>query len=180
MRQSKYGGDKDGIGLYELMVVPRNVYQKAIDAIRENRLSDFYDLLGVEPTGKFIHRDQHGTILIIEDKLEIAKAVEKALKTRGYDVSYSSDGAGLERVGKTEIAMIIIDITFPDVDVLHICHVLKESKITAHIPIIIINGNADEQDIIEGLNAGADDYIGKNFSVSELAARVKAVLRTYE
>ncbi len=179
MKKSKYGGNKEGLGFYELMVVPRRIYQEAISAIKENRVSDFYTLLGVKPSKRPIHKIESNRILIIEDKLELASAVENALKSRGYSIYYSSNEEGLKDVSRTEIDLIILDLTLPDVDVLNICRILKENNKSSHIPIIIINGNTDEKDIIEGLEAGADDYIGKEFSLVELAARVKAVLRTY-
>lgn len=179
MKISKYGGNKNGIGFYELMVIPRRVYQKAISAIKQNRVGDFYDILGVTPSKSPIHHIESNKILIIEDKLELAIAVEKALETRGFNVVYSASKEGLEKVDRAEINLLILDLTLPDIDVLNICHILKENKQTSHIPIIIINGNKNEKDIIEGLEAGADDYIGKDFSLEELAARVKAVLRAY-
>lgn len=179
MKTSKFGGNKDGIGFYELMVVPREIYQKALAAISENRVSDFYNLLGVSPNKRIAARSKGSRIMIIEDKLELALAVEKALKMRGYNVSYSPGKKGLDKVDKTEIDLLIIDLTLPDVDVLSICHILKDNRQTSHIPIVIINGNNEEEDIIKGLEAGADDYIGKGFSLEELSARVKAVLRTY-
>lgn len=179
MRKSKYGGNKDGIGFYELMVVPRPVYQAAISAIKNNRVLKFYNILGVTPSRTPIHSKESNRILIIEDKLYLAKAVEKALRNRGFNVLYSSGKEGLEKVEKTEIDLIILDLTLPDVDVLDICRILRKNKHTSHIPIVIINGNKNEEDIIEGLQAGADDYIAQDFSIAELAARVKAVLRAY-
>jgi CheY-like chemotaxis protein len=179
MELSKYGGNKDGIGLYELMVVPRHVYKKAISAIKENRVDDFYDLLGVRPSCGKVRSIESSRILVIEDKLELAQSVEKALKSRGYNVSYTASKDELDTVKKSEINLIILDMMMPDVDALNICRILKDAKQTACIPIIIINGNNDEKDIVEGLKAGADDYIGKDFSIVELASRVKAVLRTY-
>ncbi len=179
MKISRYGGNKEGIGFYELMVVSRHIYQEAISAIKQNRVTDFYSILGVTPSKRPIHHIESNRILIIEDKLELAQAVENALVNRGYNVTYSPGKDGLEKVERTEINLIILDLTLPDVDVLNICHILREHKQTSHIPIIIINGNRNEKDIIEGLEAGADDYIGKGFSLDELAARVKAVLRMY-
>ena len=181
MKTSKYGGNKDGLGFYELMVVPRQVYQEAISAIRKNRIRDFYNILGVTPSKKPLYTDESGSnrILIIEDKLELAKAVEKALETRGFNIIYSDSREGLKKVDKTDINLIILDLTLPDIDVLDICRILKDNRETSHTPIIIINGNTDEKDIVRGLEAGADDYIGKGFSLEELSARVKAVLRAY-
>jgi PleD family two-component response regulator len=180
MRKSRFGGNKDGLGFYELMVVPRVIYAQAIDAVKQKRVTDFYDILGVVPSKRPIHHRQSNRILIIEDKLYLAEAVENALTKRGFNVSYSSSGReGLEKAGKRKIDLIIFDLTLPDVDVLHICRVLRDNVETSHIPIIIINGNRDENDIIQGLEAGADDYIAKDFSLNELAARVKAVLRLY-
>ncbi|MFW6172912.1 MAG: response regulator transcription factor [Elusimicrobiota bacterium] len=180
MRKSKYGGNKDGLGFYELMVVPKKIYGRAINAVKRNKVEKFYDILGVVPSTRPIHHEESNKILIIEDKLYLANAVEKALKSRGYSVAYTqNEQEGLEKVKKTEINLILLDLTLPDVDVIKICRILRSNVHTSHIPIIIINGNTNEEDIIEGLEAGADDYIGKDFSLLELAARVKAVLRSY-
>jgi PleD family two-component response regulator len=176
---SKYGGNIDGIGLYELMVVPRGVYKRAISAIKENRVRDFYKILGVKPSKSSINQENGSRILIIEDELELAVAVENALKSRGYNVEYSKDKSLLEDASHEEINLIILDLTIKDIDVLNMCRILRADEHTAHIPIIIINGHKDECDIVEGLQAGADDYICSGFSIEELAARVKAVLRTY-
>ncbi|MFH1415425.1 MAG: response regulator [Elusimicrobiota bacterium] len=180
MKKSKYGGNKNGIGLYELMLVPSDVYKKAISAIKDNRVEDFYNIVGLVSTRISSRTPESNRILIIEDELALANSLERALRNRGFGVVYSADKEGLSSVENTDISLIILDLTLPDVDVLSICRILKKNKPTAHIPIIIINGNADENDIIEGLRAGADDYLGKDFSLVELAARVKAVLRTYK
>lgn len=179
MRKSKYGGDKDGLGLYELMVVPRDIYNKVIEAIEENRIEDFYGLLGVSPTGA-TSTGEHNRILIIEDKFKLAQAVSESLGRKGFNVTYTADKKKLHKVERMGIDLIIMDLTFHGADALQLCKSLRENEHTRKIPFIIINGNKDEDDIIAGLEAGADDYLGKDFSLSELAARVKAVLRRYD
>jgi len=176
--KSRYGGKKDGMGFYELMVVPRDIYTQVIDAIEHNRMSDFYRLLGVTPSG--ISREGAGNrILVIEDKLKLAQAVNESLSRRGFDVTYTAEKKKLLNIEEEGINLIIIDLTFHGADALKLCRSLRENEHTARIPVIIINGKSEEDDIIAGLEAGADDYIGKDFSLGELAARVKAVLRRY-
>ena len=180
MKKSRYGGDKNGLGLYELMVVPRNIYTNVIDAIEDNRISDFYSLLGLTPQEGRLSHKQNKRILIIEDKLKLAQAVNESLSRRGFNVSYTADKKELSQVQNMGINLIIMDLTFHGADALSLCKRLRENEHTRRIPVIIINGKKDEKDIIAGLEAGADDYIGKEFSLNELAARVKAVLRRYE
>ena len=180
MKKSKYGGDKDGLGLYELMVVPRDIYSNVIEAIEDNRIGDFYSLLGLAPPIAGVADQKHNRILIIEDKYKLAQAVSDSLKRRGFNVSYTADKEELNEVERMGIDLIIMDLTFHGADSLNLCKMLRSNKHTENIPVIIINGKKDEDDIIAGLEAGADDYLGKDFSISELAARVKAVLRRYD
>ncbi|GEM_PF-3073719 len=179
-RRSRYGGDKEGLGFYELMVVPRNIYSQVIDAIEDNRISDFYQLLGVTPSKGISSYKTGKRLLIIEDKLKLAQAVNESLSRRGFNVTYTSDKKEISRVENMGIDLIIMDLTFHGADALQLCKRLRENEHTRHIPVIIINGKKEEDDIIAGLEAGADDYIGKGFSLGELSARVKAVLRRYE
>ncbi len=181
MAKSRYGGDRNGIGLYELMVVPREIYTKVIDAIESDRISDFYSLLGIIPHTSIPSGESPKRILIIEDKLKLAQAVSQSLTRKGFNVSYTADKKEINGTNSFGgIDLIIIDLMFRGGDALELCRKLRDNKSTCRIPVIIINGYEDEDHIIAGLEAGADDYLGKGFSLEELSARVKAVMRRYE
>jgi DNA-binding response OmpR family regulator len=117
-------------------------------------------------------------ILIIEDEKPIADAIAYSLKREGYAVSLARDGEGGLSVVRTEKPdLIILDLMLPSMDGLAVCRaVRRESK----MPIIMLTAKAEEADKIVGLELGADDYVTKPFSVRELMARVKAVLRRVE
>ena len=180
MDRSRYGGDKDGLGFYELMVVPREIYNQVINAIEDNRIGDFYSLLGLSPLEGGTSKEKNKRILIIEDKFKLAQAVNESLSKIGFNVTYTADKKELDEVEQMGIDLIIMDLTFHGADSLQLCRMLRQNEHTSRIPVIIINGKKSEDDIIAGLEAGADDYLGKGFSLSELAARVKAVLRAYD
>jgi DNA-binding response OmpR family regulator len=116
-------------------------------------------------------------ILIIEDDASILLGLEKSLKFYGYDVICARDGeSGLGlAMGKESPDLIILDIMLPKLDGYQICRRLRESKIG--IPIIMLTVKEQEMDKVKGLELGADDYVTKPFSLLELQARIKAVLR---
>lgn len=117
-------------------------------------------------------------ILIVEDEPDIVKMLEYNLKKEGFRITSASDGReALRRVERDRPDIIILDLMLPEIDGLEVCKFLKQSPGTANIPIIMLTAKAQETDKIVGLELGADDYITKPFSIRELTARVKAVLR---
>ena len=117
-------------------------------------------------------------ILIIEDELAIAELEKDYLELSGFDVEVETNGdIGLRRALDEEFNLIILDLMLPDVDGFEICKRIREVK---NIPIIMVSAKRDDIDKIRGLGLGADDYMTKPFSPSELVARVKAHLARYE
>lgn len=119
-------------------------------------------------------------ILIIEDEKDIAEAIEYNLKKEGYKVSKAYDGkTGLKHARDKAPALIILDLMLPGLDGLEVCKALKKEPATANTSIIMLTAKSSEVDKVLGLELGADDYMTKPFSMRELLARVKAVLKRY-
>lgn len=117
-------------------------------------------------------------ILIIEDEESIAELEKDYLELSGFDVEIENNGmAGLARGLSEEFDLFVLDLMLPGVDGFEICKKIREAKNT---PIIMISAKKDDIDKIRGLGLGADDYITKPFSPSEMVARVKAHLARYE
>lgn len=117
-------------------------------------------------------------ILVIEDEKNIAKVVAYNLEREGYQAIAARDGEeGLAKARKELPDLVILDLMLPRMDGLEVCRQLKADPKTARIPIIMLTAKTQEPDRVVGLELGADDYVAKPFSVRELAARVKAVLR---
>ncbi|MFD1134831.1 response regulator transcription factor [Paenibacillus urinalis] len=119
-----------------------------------------------------------GTILIIEDDHSIAELERDYLEVHGYAVTLSDNGKqGLEMALSGGWDLIILDIMLPQLDGFTICRKLRDQT---DIPILIVSAKRDDIDKVRGLGLGADDFIVKPFSPSELVARVKAHLSRYE
>lgn len=117
-------------------------------------------------------------ILIVEDEESIAELEKDYLELSGFKVEIENNGeVGLNRALSEEFDMYILDLMLPDVDGFEICRSIRESKNT---PILMISAKKDDIDKIRGLGLGADDYMTKPFSPSEMVARVKAHLARYE
>ena len=117
-------------------------------------------------------------ILIIEDEESIAELERDYLEISGYDVTICNDGeAGLKKAIRKGYDLYILDLMLPGVDGFEIC---KEIRSRRNTPIIMVSAKKDDIDKIRGLGLGADDYMTKPFSPSELVARVKAHLARYE
>ena len=117
-------------------------------------------------------------VLIIEDEIAIAELEKDYLELSGFEVETESDGTvGLKRALSEDFDMYILDLMLPGIDGFEICKQIREEKNT---PILMVSAKKDDIDKIRGLGLGADDYITKPFSLSELVARVKAHLARYE
>lgn len=116
-------------------------------------------------------------VLIVEDELAIAELEKDYLELSSFEVEIETDGVKGLKLGLTEdFDMIILDIMLPGVDGFEICKQIREKK---DIPILMVSAKKEDIDKIRGLGLGADDYITKPFSPSELVARVKAHLERY-
>ena len=117
-------------------------------------------------------------VLIVEDEDAIAEIERDYLELSGFDVTLASDGKeGLDIALKEDFDIIILDIMLPGMDGFDICKEIRKEK---DIPIIMVSAKKEDIDKIRGLEIGADDYMTKPFSPSELVARVKAHLARYE
>ncbi len=117
-------------------------------------------------------------ILIIEDEKTIAELEKDYLELSGFQVTINLDGeTGLNSALREDYDLVILDLMLPGVDGFEVCRQLREIK---NIPIIMVSAKKDDIDKIRGLGLGADDYMTKPFSPSELVARVKAHLARYD
>ena len=117
-------------------------------------------------------------ILIVEDEETIADLERDYLELSGFEVEVANDGeTGLEKALTDQFDLVILDLMLPGVDGFEICREVRQKKNT---PIIMVSAKKDDIDKIRGLGLGADDYMTKPFSPSELVARVKAHLARYE
>ena len=117
-------------------------------------------------------------ILIVEDEEAIADLEKDYLELSGFEVEVANDGeTGLDKALHEEYNLLILDLMLPGIDGFEICRQVRDVKNT---PIIMVSAKKDDIDKIRGLGLGADDYMTKPFSPSELVARVKAHLARYE
>lgn len=116
-------------------------------------------------------------ILIVEDEIAIAELEKDYLELSGFEVEVENDGmTGLARALAEEFDLFILDLMLPGIDGFEICKQIREKKNT---PILMVSAKKDDIDKIRGLGLGADDYVTKPFSPSELVARVKAHMARY-
>ncbi|MFQ5543814.1 MAG: response regulator [Nitrospiria bacterium] len=122
--------------------------------------------------------DKAKRIHVIEDEEDIARLIQYNLALERFEVSVSNTGEiGFAAIGDDPPDLILLDLMLPGIDGLEICRLLKAKEKTSAIPIVIVTAKGTEQDIVRGLELGADDYITKPFSPKVLVARVKAVFR---
>ena len=120
---------------------------------------------------------QQTSVLIIEDEENISEAIQYNLRQNGYQVLAAEDGLkGLGIIENNQVDLLILDIMLPGMDGLDVC---KEIRKTSNMPIIMLTAKIEEYNKVVGLELGADDYVTKPFSMSELLARIKSLLRRY-
>ena len=116
------------------------------------------------------------SILIIEDDISILRGLKDNLTFEGYQVTSESDGEeGLKTALERPYDLLLLDLMLPGINGYEICRKLKKEK--PDLPVIMITARGTEMDKIAGLDIGADDYLTKPFSIPELLARIRAVLR---
>ena len=117
-------------------------------------------------------------ILVMEDEDALATLLQYNLEKEGYDVVVAADGEeGLVQVDERQPDLILLDWMLPKVSGIEVCRRLRGRAETRNLPIIMLTARGEESDRIRGLDTGADDYLTKPFSMVELIARIRAVLR---
>ena len=115
---------------------------------------------------------------MVEDEKDLAQVLEYNLRQAGFEPFLASDGAaGLRMARDAKPALVLLDLMLPDLNGVEVCKRLKADSSTASIPVVMLTARAEEGDRVTGLEAGADDYVTKPFSVREVMLRVRAVLR---
>ena len=115
------------------------------------------------------------TVLIVDDEPQILRALRVTLQARGYQVVTAAGGAqALRAVAAEHPDLVLLDLGLPDLDGVE---VIRRLRTWTHVPIVILSGRMHSSDKVEALDAGADDYVTKPFSIDELLARVRAVSR---
>ena len=115
-------------------------------------------------------------IVIAEDDRAVRESVSRALELEGYTVTAVSDGAAaLEVAGAGGVDLLVLDLGMPNVDGLTVCRRLRSAG--SRIPILVLTARTEVSDRVSGLDAGADDYLPKPFSLDELFARIRSLLR---
>lgn len=116
------------------------------------------------------------TVLLAEDDAAIAQPLARALEREGYRVAVRSDGpSALDTALSGDVDLVVLDLGLPDMDGLELCRRMRSTG--SAVPVLMLTARRDEVDFVVGLDAGADDYVGKPFRLAELLARVRALLR---
>jgi len=119
-------------------------------------------------------------ILVVEDDRDISELVKYNLQSEGFDVSCLFDGGQVvEFVRRAMPDLISLDLMLPEIGGLEICRTLKNDPVTKSIPIIMVTAKGEQEDVMMGLQMGADDYIPKPFSPKVLVARIKLITRRF-
>lgn len=120
-------------------------------------------------------RKLHNHVLIIEDDREIARLVELRLKSEGFEVAHSETGLeGLIKFNSQEPDILVLDLMLQDIDGIEICRQVRKKS---NLPILILTAKSSEVDKVLGIASGADDYLTKPFSLNELIARIRGLIR---
>lgn len=120
-------------------------------------------------------------ILIIDDEIHIVEMLKFNLENNGYKVDYSYDGLdGYLKTKEFEPDLILLDWMLPNISGIDLLKKIRSTSSLEHIPVIMLTAKNMEEDKLEGLHGGADDYITKPFSIKEVLARISSVLRRYK
>jgi DNA-binding response OmpR family regulator len=115
-------------------------------------------------------------ILVVEDELKVARFLKKGLEAEGYEVETTADGKSGEKLARTEAYdLILLDVLLPQKDGFEILRDLRKDEIRT--PILMLTARSTTEDIVGGLDQGADDYITKPFAFTELLARIRSLMR---
>ncbi len=124
------------------------------------------------------NRKKRYKILVVDDEKRIVHFIRLNLEHDGFDVLTAYDGSeALKRVREDLPDLVLLDVMLPDMDGFEVLRLIRE---VSDVPVIMVTAKGEEEDIVRGLELGADDYITKPFSPRELVSRIRAVLRRYE
>ncbi len=117
-------------------------------------------------------------IIVVEDEAPLVELLKYNLQSEGYDVVHAADGEEAELLlAEQSYDLAILDWMIPKISGIELCRRLRNRTETQNLPIILLTARGEEADRVRGLTTGADDYVTKSFSVQELMARIKALLR---
>lgn len=117
----------------------------------------------------------HKRILVVDDEPQITRVLRTSLSSQGYDIRVANDGETALEIMKDWVPdMVITDLAMPNMDGLELC---RRLRVTSQVPIIVLSVRGEDKTKVKALDAGADDYVTKPFSMDELLARVRANLR---
>lgn len=116
-------------------------------------------------------------ILVVDDEEDLCEILQFNLENEGYEVHTANSAEEALKMDLTGYDLLLLDVMMGEISGFKMAHLLKKDRRTAHIPVIFITAKDTENDTLTGFNIGADDYISKPFSLREVSARVKAVLR---
>lgn len=117
-------------------------------------------------------------VLVVEDEVSIAESVAARLRAEGFEVHLAHDGpSAVTAEAELEPDLVVLDVMLPGFDGIEVCRRIQARR---PVPVLMVTARDDETDILVGLGVGADDYLTKPFSIRELAARVRALLRTVD
>jgi two-component system phosphate regulon response regulator PhoB len=117
-------------------------------------------------------------VLVVEDEAALATMLRYNLEKQGYRVEEATDGQeALTRIAEAQPDLVLLDWMLPQMSGLEVCRQIRRRSATRDLPVIMVTARTDDQDAVRGLNTGADDYIAKPFSMDELLARIRALLR---
>ena len=118
------------------------------------------------------------SVLVVDDDIRMLRMMKRVLELEGYQVRTASGGEmALNMFDKETPSLVLLDIMMPDIDGYTVCQRIREFS---QVPIIMVTAKGNDKEKVDGLDVGADDYVTKPFSASELSARVRAVLRRTE
>ena len=123
------------------------------------------------------YKDWLMKILVVDDELDICEILQYNLETEGFEVMTANSAEEALNLPLQEYALILLDVMMGEMSGFQMARKIKDNPATAHIPIIFITALEGEDNLVKGLNIGADDYIAKPLSMKEVKARVRAVLR---
>ena len=125
-----------------------------------------------------IDKKKFGTVLVIEDEVDVLKAVTETLTLENFQVVSATSGRqGIKMAQEKNPNIILLDLRLPDIDGFDVCRELRGAKETSFIPIIMLTTRSKDTEKILGLEIGADDYVTKPYNPLELVARIRAILR---